>query len=90
MIAVGHVNVQIITMQIYNGLEEALRQAGFGVTSVDCSGKEGPHRILYVMLKRRDLPSFMKKIKKLDKDAFISIMDTRKIVGGYFNQVKAK
>jgi uncharacterized membrane-anchored protein YitT (DUF2179 family) len=42
------------------------------------------------MLKRRDLPSFMKKIKKLDKDAFISIMDTRKIVGGYFNQVKAK
>ncbi len=89
-IAVGFVNVQIITMQIYNGLEEALRQTGFGVTSVDCSGKEGPHRILYVMMKRRDLPSFLKKIRELDKGAFVSIMDTRNILGGYFRQAKAK
>ncbi|HPU01252.1 MAG: DUF2179 domain-containing protein [Firmicutes bacterium] len=90
MIAVGYVNVQVITKERCNGMEEELRQAGFGVTAVDCSGMEGPHRILYVMLKRRDLPSFLKTIRQLDKDAFISISDTRKIVGGYFSQVKAK
>lgn len=89
-IAVGYVNVQIITMQICNGLEEALRQIGFAVTSVECHGKEGPHRILYALIKRRELPAFLNKIKELDEEAFISIMDTRKILGGYFSQAKAK
>lgn len=89
-IAVGFVNVQIITMQICNGIEEALRQMGFGVTSVEGSGREGPHLILYVMMKRRDLPCFLKSVKELDQKAFISIMDTRKILGGYFSQAKAK
>lgn len=89
-IAVGFVNVQIITMQICNGIEETLRHMGFGVTSVECSGKEGPHRILYVLMKRRDLPSFLKKVRELDKEAFVSIADTRKILGGYFSQAKAK
>ena len=86
----GKIYSQVITKERCNGMEEELRQAGFGVTAVDCSGMEGPHRILYVMLKRRDLPSFLKTIRQLDKDAFISISDTRKIVGGYFSQVKAK
>ncbi|NLA27505.1 MAG: DUF2179 domain-containing protein [Firmicutes bacterium] len=89
-IAVGFVNVQIITMQICNGIEEALREMGFGVTSVDGSGREGPHLILYVMMKRRDLPRFLMNVKELDQNAFISIMDTRKILGGYFSQAKAK
>lgn len=89
-IAVGFVNVQVITMQICNGIEETLREMGFGVTSVEGTGKEGPHRILYVMMKRRDLPCFLRDIRELDRDAFISIMDTRKILGGYFNRAKAK
>ena len=89
-IAVGFVNVQIITREVCNGMEESLREMGFGVTSVDGSGKEGPHRILYVMMKRRDLPCFLKDVRELDENAFISIMDTRKILGGYFSRVKAK
>ncbi len=89
-IAVGFVNVQVITMQICNGIEETLREMGFGVTAVEGTGREGPHRILYVMMKRRDLPLFLRDMKELDRDAFISIMDTRKILGGYFSQAKAK
>lgn len=88
-IAVGFVNVQIITMETCNGMEESLRQMGFGVTSVEGSGKEGPHLILYVMMKRRDLPAFLRNIKQLDDKAFISIMDTRKILGGYFSRARA-
>lgn len=89
-IAVGFVNVQVITMQVCNGIEETLRGMGFGVTSVEGTGKEGPHRILYVMMKRRDLQWFLKDVRQLDKNAFISIMDTRRILGGYFNRAKAK
>lgn len=89
-IAVGYVHVQIITVQNGGTLEELLREQGYGVTSMPCYGKEGAHRTIQVLLKRRELPSFIKKMHKLDPDAFISISDTRKIMGGYFTGMKAK
>lgn len=89
-IAVGFVHVQIITVNNCGTLEESLRDEGYGVTSMPCYGKEGPHRTLQVLLKRKELPSLLKKMKEFDPDAFISIFDTRKIMGGFFNRMKAK
>ncbi len=89
-VAVGFVNVQVILKQVCGDFEDALRGLGYGVTAVDCFGKEGPHRILYILMKRKDLPTFLVQIRKMDEEAFISIMDTRKIMGGYFNRLKAK
>ncbi|MDZ4133382.1 MAG: DUF2179 domain-containing protein, partial [Dethiobacteria bacterium] len=89
-IAVGFVNVQIITVQNCGTLEEQLREQGYGVTSMPCYGKEGAHRTLQVLLKRRELPNFLKTMQQTAPDAFVSIFDTRKIMGGYFNRMKAK
>lgn len=89
-IAVGFVHVQIITVNDCGTLEETLREEGYGVTSMPCYGKEGAHRNLQVLLKRKELPALLKKMKEFDPDAFISIFDTRKIMGGYFNTMKAK
>jgi uncharacterized protein YebE (UPF0316 family) len=89
-IAVGFVNVQIITIDNCGSLEEQLREQGYGVTSMPCYGKEGAHRTLQVLLKRRELPKFLKTMQQTAPDAFISIFDTRKIMGGYFNRMKAK
>ena len=89
-IAVGFVNVQIITVQNCGSLEEQLRDQGYGVTSMPCYGKEGAHRTLQVLLKRRERPSFLKTMQQTAPDAFVSIFDTRKIMGGYFNRMKAK
>jgi len=89
-IAVGFVNAQVITTEEFNGLEENLREHGYGVTSMPCYGKEGVHRTLQVMLKRKELPELLKMMKKFDPNAFITVYDTRKIMGGYFNRMKAK
>jgi uncharacterized protein YebE (UPF0316 family) len=89
-VAVGYVNVQVITMHNCVDLEEALREMGFGVTSMECYGKEGLHRILHILMKRRTLPVFLAKMRELDRQAFISIFDTRRIMGGYFARMKAK
>lgn len=89
-IALGHVNVQIISLEDSSRLQEILRENGFGVTMVEGRGKDGMHNILYVLLKRRDLQRLMKLIDSEDKKAFISVMDTRKIVGGFFPRRKAK
>jgi len=89
-IAVGVVNAQVITIDACNGLEGKLREKGYGVTSMPCYGKEGQHRSLQVMLKRKELPDFLKTMNIHDPSAFITIYDTRKIMGGYFNSMKAK
>jgi uncharacterized protein YebE (UPF0316 family) len=89
-IAVGYVHVQVITLQNCGTIEELLREQGYGVTSTPCYGKEGAHLTLHVLLKRRELPSFLKNMRKYDPNAFISIFDTRKIMGGYFAGMKAK
>ncbi len=89
-VAVGFVNVQVIFKQVCVDFEDDLREMGYGVTAVDCFGKEGPHRILYILMKRRDLPAFLTEIREMSDEAFISIMDTRKIMGGYFSQLKGK
>jgi uncharacterized protein YebE (UPF0316 family) len=89
-VAVGYVNVQVITKNNGCELEGSLRELGFGVTSMDCYGKDGPHRILHILMKRKTLPVFLKSLRQLDSEAFISIIDTRKIMGGYFTRMKAK
>ncbi len=90
MIAVGFVQVHIVTLQDSNGLEESLREKGYGVTTMPCYGREGAHSSLQVLLKRKELPSFLKTVDKFDPKAVISIFDTRKIMGGYFSRMKAK
>ncbi|MEW5784162.1 MAG: DUF2179 domain-containing protein [Bacillota bacterium] len=89
-VAVGYVSVQVISMNNGGDLEGTLRSLGFGVTSVECYGKDGPHRILHILMKRKALPNFLKDLRVLDRQAFISIADTRKIMGGYFSRMKAK
>jgi len=89
-IAVGFVNAQVITDHECAYLEETLREKGYGVTSTPCYGREGPHSTLQVLLKRRELPSFINTVRYHDTDAVISVFDTRKIMGGYFAGMKAK
>ena len=89
-IALGYVNVQIISLEKFEGLQRKLRGEGFGVTSLEGYGRDGAHNILNVLLKRRDLPKIMKVINSEDKKAFVSVTDTRKIIGGFFPKRKAK
>jgi len=90
MIAVGYVNVHLITQQNGGTLEEGLREQGYGVTSTPCYGREGLKNSVQVLLKRKELPSFLKTVDSYDPRAVVSIFDTRKIMGGYFNRIKAK
>jgi uncharacterized protein YebE (UPF0316 family) len=87
-IALGYVDAQIISVDCYESLQTKLREEGFGVTCVEGRGKDGVHQILHVLLKRRDLPRMMRMVSEEDEKAFISVIDTRKIIGGYFPKRK--
>ncbi|HHX86669.1 MAG TPA: DUF2179 domain-containing protein [Firmicutes bacterium] len=89
-IAVGHVTVQVVTMKGGGELEEKLREMGYGVTAIDCFGRDGIHRILHILMRRRNLDQFFELTQQVDHQALVSVMDTRTIRGGYFDGKKGK
>jgi len=89
-LALGYATAQIISLEAADLIAAGLREQGFGVTILEGCGLEGTHKILHVLLKRRDIPCLLEAVRACDVNAFISVMDTRKILGGYFAKTKAK
>ena len=87
--ALGHATVQVIPKEKDEDMAAELRKLGYGVTVVTGSGREGPRRILIITIKRKSLPELMRVIDELDRDSFVTVMDTQFIHGGFWEK-KAK
>lgn len=83
-LAVGMVIIRIITRKDASALIETLKSMGFGVTSIDAEGNEGPVNIVYSVLKRSDLESVIVIVEKYNPKAFYSIEDVRAVREGIF------
>jgi uncharacterized protein YebE (UPF0316 family) len=83
-LAVGMVIMRIITRKDASALIEKLKSMGFGVTSIDAEGNEGPVNIVYSVLKRSDLESVIVIVEKYNPKAFYSIEDVRAVREGIF------
>ncbi|MFZ5966089.1 MAG: DUF2179 domain-containing protein [Bacillota bacterium] len=88
--ALGDVSVQIITKEDESHLVETLRDEGFGVTVVQGYGRDGIKHILNIVLKRTMLPRVYEIMQEHDKEAFITVLDTKSIRGGYMQRLKRK
>ncbi|TCO69856.1 DUF2179 domain-containing protein [Marinisporobacter balticus] len=88
--AIGDVTAQVITKEDETGLVEVLRNEGFGVTVIQGYGRDGIRYILNIVLQRNMLPKLNKLLNQFDKGAFITIMDTKHIRGGYLKRMKRK
>ena len=90
-VAIGCANIQVISRTNPERLIDEIRQKGFGVTVVDGHGREGTIRkIIHVLIKRKDMKVLMDLIEQIDDHAFVTVLDTKKIVGGYFSKKKVK
>jgi len=83
-LAIGLATVQVITKD--EELCEMIRQKGFGVTVIQGKGKDGYKDVLIVSLPRKKLDDLLDLLRKHDEAAFVTVMDTKATVGGYFKQ----
>jgi len=88
--ALGTIIVQVITEHEIMKIVEILREQGFGVTVFEGYGRQGIRHLINVTLTRKSLPKLYRVIDEHDKNAFITVMDTRSIRGGYFTTNKKK
>lgn len=84
LIALGKVSVQVITSKYENIFAERIREAGFGVSSVECMGKYGQKTLLIIEIERKHLKKLFRLLNELDAEAFVSVFDINKTKNGFF------
>lgn len=83
-IALGMQMVRIILKNGMDSLIKELTAAGFGVTVVDGLGKTGPVKIIFTVIRRRDLPRLLNLLRRNYPKAFFSVEDVRMVEEGVF------
>lgn len=83
-LAMGTVIVRVILQQGGEDLAQRLHDAGFGVTTVDGCGANGPVKLVYTIVKRKDLRNVTEIIRRLNPKAFLSVEDVRSTEEGIF------
>ncbi|KPK28583.1 MAG: hypothetical protein AMJ61_01770 [Desulfobacterales bacterium SG8_35_2] len=70
LLAFGHIIIRVISREHYSQMTNALRQAGFGVTTFQGEGMNGPVVELYIVCRRRQLREVIKIVHFIEPNAF--------------------
>ncbi len=76
-LALGYLAVRAIVLSDDNSLLTALAQADFGVTSFLGDGREGSVRLVFTIIRRKQLPKVIDIINATHPNAFVSVADVR-------------
>lgn len=83
-LAMGLALIRIITQRDATNLIDYLRAAGYGVTVLDAQGKQGPGKVIFSVIKRKNIKEVERAIHEFNPKAFYSIEDVRHAAEGTF------
>jgi uncharacterized protein YebE (UPF0316 family) len=86
-LALGMQVLRIITAQDSRDLVKALSDANIGVTLLDAHGAKGPVKIIFTIIKQKDLPEIIGIINKYQPNAFYSLEDVKHANQGVFPEL---
>jgi uncharacterized protein YebE (UPF0316 family) len=82
----SYVVANVVTHTRGHEIAVLLRERGYGVTESQGEGREGNVDMIRSVIQRRDVPNFMKIVRELQPDAFVSISEVRAIQHGWIRQ----
>ncbi len=88
--AIGTVVIRIITQKDATELIKFLKCDGYGMTHVDAQGAVGPVKIIFTIVKRKDVQNVLELLRKFNPLAFYTIEDVRSVRKGVFPLIKPK
>lgn len=83
-LAIGHIQLQIVSKRHGVALAKALRNGGYGVTEISARGKDGTVRLLTTSVLRKDLGHARRIVHETDREAFVTSEDVRPVRRGYW------
>jgi uncharacterized protein YebE (UPF0316 family) len=89
-LALGLQVVRIISNQNFDLLIKALKEENHGVTIVDAQGAVGPVKMIFTIIKRKNVRAVEKMIMQYNPTAFYSVEDIKNANQGVFTPVAAQ
>jgi uncharacterized protein YebE (UPF0316 family) len=84
-IAIGHININIISPHRGSAIVTHLRQSGYAVTEVSGRGKDGMVSLINCSVLRKQVDAVRQLVNEIDSDAFITAEDVRPLRHGYWH-----
>jgi uncharacterized protein YebE (UPF0316 family) len=88
-LSLGLTSVRIITKEEPSDLIRYLRSHDYGVTVMNGEGKKGPVKMVFTIIKRKDLNNVVAIIKQFHPRAFYSIEEVKSVAEGVFPERRA-
>jgi uncharacterized protein YebE (UPF0316 family) len=83
-LALGTYMIRVILPKNGEEVFNSIHKAGFGVTSVDGEGSMGPVKLIYTVVKRKQVKQVLAIIHRCVPGAFVSIEELNSIEKGVF------
>jgi uncharacterized protein YebE (UPF0316 family) len=83
-LAVGHIDLRIISQHRGSAIVERLRSEGYAVTEIPARGKDGMVTMLNCSVRRKHVQFVDKLVREIDEDAFVTAEEVRPIWRGYW------
>lgn len=79
----GHLLIRVVSRSEGPELLAALRDAGFGLTTISGEGRDGIVKVLMVVVKRRNSGKAIQIIQSVDPNAFVTVDSVSPVHGGH-------
>lgn len=83
-LSLGVVLIRVVTAKDAGSLVDRLKEQDYGVTSVDGHGTIGEVKVVFTVVKRREVPNIVELIKTFNPHAFYSIEEVGFVEKGVF------
>jgi uncharacterized protein YebE (UPF0316 family) len=83
-LAIGHINLRIISPRLGTAVVEHMREAGFAVTEVPARGRDGMVSMIECSVQRKDVERIHTLVNGIDPAAFITAEDVRAVRRGFW------
>jgi uncharacterized protein YebE (UPF0316 family) len=83
-LAVGHVQLSIVSSSLGPAIAERMRSEGFAITEIPARGKDGMVTLLSCSVLRKKVPLVHKIVNEVDESAFITAEDVRPVRHGFW------
>ncbi|MFH2040589.1 MAG: DUF2179 domain-containing protein [Chloroflexota bacterium] len=84
-LAIGTLMVRAIVSGETDALIGSLRDSGYGVTFFDAEGASGPVKVIYTVIKRKELRDVVERMKVTNPNVFYTIEEVRQANKGVFH-----
>ena len=83
-LSLGVVLVRVVTQKEAGDLITRLRERQYGVTAVDGQGASGPVKVIFTIVRRREVAVVVELVKQFNPRAFYSIEEIGYVESGVF------